>query len=182
MTPKGTYWVVRSAICAFYRNVTGIAYMPFAAIPGSVGWKVREWLLRSTIDMGSNVMIDEFVRFDHPEKLSIGENTFIGRGSFIQAGGGVRIGRDVLIAPGVKIWSSDHRFSDRRRPIRLQGHDFGLVAIGDDVWIGVDAVILRGVAIGTGAIVGAGAVVTKDVAPFSIVAGVPASVIGERPV
>jgi len=168
-------------MCTLYRNVAGIAYMPFAAVPGSAGWNIRRWLLWQTIDMGSNVMIDEFVRFDHPEKLSIGANTFIGRGSFIQAGGGVRIGRDVLIAPGVKIWSTDHRFSDRRRPIRLQGHEFGLVTIGDDVWVGVDAVILMGVAIGTGAVVGAGAVVTKNIAPFSIVAGVPASVIGERP-
>ena len=108
----------------------------------------------------------------------IGNNSFIGRGTFINAAGGVRIGSDVLIGPGVKIWSADHQFSSREIPIRAQGHSVSPVVIGDDVWIGVNSVILRGATIGKGAVIAAGSVVTKDIAEFQIATSVPAKVIG----
>jgi acetyltransferase-like isoleucine patch superfamily enzyme len=100
--------------------------------------------------------------------LTIGDYTFIGRGCEIDVAESVVIGAHALLAPNVFI--TDH----------TQGNRNGAVAIGDDAWIGAHAVILAGVTIGDGAIVGAGAVVTKDVAPYAIVGGVPARVIGSR--
>lgn len=125
-------------------------------------------------------MIDEFVRLDNPAKLSIGDDTFIGRGTFINAGGGVSIGADVLIGPDVKIWSADHRFDLLDAPIRLQGHTFGRVVIGDDVWIGANSIILKGVTVGRGAVIAAGSVVKTDVEDYAVVAGVPAKIVKLR--
>jgi len=162
------------------KEARGLLYFPVSALPGAVGWNFRCFFLRGSVALGKNVMIDEFVRIDHPKNLVIGDNTFIGRGCFINAAGNVIIGSNILIGPGVKIWSADHRFSSREIPICNQGHILSPVVIEDDVWIGVDSVILKGVTIGKGAVVAAGSVVTKNVAAFQIVAGVPASVNGVR--
>jgi len=162
------------------REAGGLLYLPVSVCPGVLGWRLRAWFLGRKARLGQNVMIEELVRIDKPERLEIGPESFIGRGAFIHAGGGVKIGRDVLIGPGVKIWSADHCFADRARPIRKQGHEFAEVVIGDDAWIGVDSVILKGVSVGPGAVVGAGSVVTKNVEAFKIVGGVPARVIGAR--
>ena len=163
-----------------FDELMGLLYLPVSIIPGTFGWRLRALILGRKAVLGKNVMIDEFVRIDKPERLEIGDSSFVGRSAFIHAGGGVRIGRDVLIGPGVKVWSVDHCFSERMVPIRQQGHEFAQVVIGDDVWIGVDSVILKGVTVGHGAVVGAGSVVTKDVEAFGIVGGVPARVIGSR--
>lgn len=162
------------------REFLGLLYMPISLLPGRIGWRAREFFLRRSVVMGKNVMIDEFVRIDHPRKLAIADDSFIGRGSMINAAGGVKIGANVLIGPSVKIWSADHRFSSRNSPIRSQGHTFEPVVIEDDVWIGVDCVILKGVTVGRGAVVAAGSVVTKDVGEYQIVAGAPARSIGSR--
>jgi acetyltransferase-like isoleucine patch superfamily enzyme len=173
-----------STCIAFFRTTGREAWelvnLFISVFPGVLGWRMRRLFFRGSIAFGENVMIEEFVRIDHPKKLAIGNNSFIGRSAFINAAGGVRIGADVLIGPGVKIWSADHQFSSRKIPVRAQGHSVSPIVIGDDVWIGVDSVILRGTKIGTGAVIAAGSVVTKDVAEFKIVAGVPAKVIGER--
>ena len=129
--------------------------------PCRLGWRLRRLLWGRRAKLGSDVKIDEFVRIDRAEGLEIGDSSFIGRGAFIHAGGGVTIGCDVLVGPGVKIWSADHCFGDRARPIRTQGHRFAPVVIEDDVWLGVDCIVLKGVVIGRGAVVGAGALVTR---------------------
>jgi len=113
--------------------------------------------------------------------IKIGNDSYIGTYSCIHAYHGViEIGNDVLIAGHVYIHSSNHRFSDPSIPIRLQGNIPNTVRIDDDVWIGANATILPGVHIGKGAVVGGGAVVTKDVMPYTVVAGVPARVIRMR--
>ena len=92
---------------------------------------------------------------------------------------GVRIGAGSRIATGAAIYAFDHQTAPdrpiRKQPVRSLG-----VTIGEDVWIGANACVTDGVTIGDHAVVGMGAVVTKDVAPWSIVAGVPARVIGDR--
>lgn len=111
--------------------------------------------------------------------LEIGDHTFIGRGAEIEVSRSVRIGRGGLIAPGVFITDHNHSIS-LSRPMFEQACIAAPVAIGDDVWIGANAVILSGVEIGDGAIVAAGAVVNRSVPARAIVAGVPARVIKQR--
>jgi acetyltransferase-like isoleucine patch superfamily enzyme len=116
----------------------------------------------------------------HSYGIAAGRNLNINRGVHIYGRGGVTIGDYVLIGPNVVITSSQHRYTIPGMPILFQGHDREAVVIGNDVWIGANAVVLPGVTIGNGTIVGAGAVVTVDTDPYSIVGGVPARKIGER--
>jgi len=116
-----------------------------------------------------------------PEGISIGAGTFIAENTFLDGFGGLKIGRAVLIAHNSSLISEDHGFASRRIPIRRQPKTASPIVVEDDVWIGAGARILKGVTLGKGAIVGAGAVVTKDVAPYSIVGGVPARMIRMRP-
>jgi maltose O-acetyltransferase len=107
--------------------------------------------------------------------LTIGRETSINYGVSIYAEASVTIGNRVRIGPYVSITDTDfHDTYDRA--LRPAGTP---VVIDDDVWIGAKALVLKGVHIGRGAIVAAGAVVNRDVAPFSVVGGVPARPIGE---
>lgn len=105
----------------------------------------------------------------------IGDHTRIGIHNTII--GPVTIGHHVNLAQGITVTALNHNFSDLNKRIDEQGISTQPVTISDDVWIGANAVILPGVTIGQHAVVAAGAVVTKDVPPYSIVAGVPAKVI-----
>jgi len=93
---------------------------------------------------------------------------------------GITIGAYTSIADFVAIRDVDHRFDQVDIPIRKQGTVSTPVIIGEDVWVGHGAVILRGVHIGDAAIVAAGAVVTRDVPAGAIVGGIPAKIIGRR--
>lgn len=91
--------------------------------------------------------------------------------------GPVCIGNHVNLAQGITVTALNHNFADSNRKIDEQGISTKPVVIGDDVWIGANAVILPGVTIGRHVVVAAGAVVTKDVPDYSLVAGVPAKEI-----
>lgn len=93
----------------------------------------------------------------------------------------VTLGRYVMLAPEVVIIGGDHRVDVPGTPIVFSGRpDLERTVIGADAWIGFRAIVMAGVTVGRGAIVAAGAVVTKDVPPYEIHAGVPARKIGER--
>ncbi len=92
----------------------------------------------------------------------------------------IRIGNNVRIAAHCMMVSANHRFDDPDRPIRTQGMKYAPIVIEDDVWVASRVNIMAGVTIGKGSVLGAGAVVTKDVPPYSIMAGVPAKKIGTR--
>ncbi|MCU1347116.1 MAG: lacA 2 [Acidobacteria bacterium] len=139
---------------------------------------LRPWCIR----IGTRSQIERNVYLkvvDDAARVAIGDFVFIGSGSEIDAADSICIGAHTLLAPGVFITDHTHNAA---RGLRLdeQGSHSAPVVIGSDVWLGARSVILHGVTIGDGAIIGAGAVVTRDVAPYSIVAGVPARVIGER--
>jgi acetyltransferase-like isoleucine patch superfamily enzyme len=134
------------------------------------------------IVLGSRVELehDVFLKLVEPAaRLVVDDYTFLGRGVEIDVAVSVRIGAHTLLAPGVFITDHTHNIDGASR-IDEQGNRTAAVVIGSDVWLGARSTILLGVTIGDGAIVGAGAVVTKDVPPYAIVAGVPARIIGER--
>ena len=87
----------------------------------------------------------------------------------------------MLIASFVSMYAANHNFEDPNIPIRDQGMTTkGGIKIEDDVWIGTHVVILDGITIGKGSVISAGSIVTQDVEPYSIVAGVPAKIIRYR--
>lgn len=112
--------------------------------------------------------------------IEIGDRTYVGSHTWMVANQAVRIGADVLIAPFCYLQDTDHGFADPAMAIAKQASLSAPIVIEDDVWLGAHVVVTRGVHIGRGAVVGAGSVVTRDVAPFTIVAGAPARVIGHR--
>ncbi len=104
----------------------------------------------------------------------IGRNCLIGEYSVIRGQGGVHIGDRVYTSPFTQIIAVNHVFDDPGRPFTHQGITAEGIVIEDDVWLGAGAIITDGVRVGKGAVVAAGAVVTKDVAPHTVVGGVPA--------
>ena len=118
------------------------------------------------------------VTFEGKDFIEIGDDVSINSFVHIWGHGGVKIGNRVMIAKHVAITSLTHDYTYenmRFAPIIAKP-----VIIEDDVWIGSNAVINPGVTIGKGAVIGAGAVVTKDVAPYAIVVGVPARLLKFR--
>ena len=107
----------------------------------------------------------------------IGDHTRIGLHNTII--GPVKIGDNVNLAQGITVTALNHNFNDPSKRIDEQGVSTSAVNIGNDIWIGANAVILPGVSIGNHSVVAAGAVVTKDVPAHTLVAGVPAKVIKE---
>ena len=105
----------------------------------------------------------------------IGDHTRVGLHNTII--GPVTIGDHVNLAQGITVTALNHNFADTDKRIDEQGVSTIPVVIEDDIWIGANAVVLPGVTIGHHSVVAAGAVVTKDVPPHSLVAGVPAKII-----
>lgn len=130
--------------------------------------------------MGKGVVIFAGTKILSPNNVSIGNNVFIHSNCTLDGHGGLEIGNFAIMAENVKIMTFNHSYDDYRIPIRRQPFALAKVVIEEDVWIGSNAVILPNVTVGKGAIVGAGAVVAKNVAPFSIVGGVPAELIKYR--
>lgn len=112
-------------------------------------------------------------------KVSVGDRTTIGFHTFIYASEAITIGEDCMIAPFVYIVDSDHGVAAGSRMNR-QSNIARPVVIGDDVWVGAQAIILAGSLIGDGAVVAAGSVVNGVVAPGTIVGGVPARELSKR--
>src|SRR4051794_22839980 len=116
----------------------------------------------------------------HEGEISIGAKTVMGQECTISAYRHVSIGRECVIADRVMMIDFDHGMVEVDRPIRLQGIYKRDVRVGNNVWIGYGACILRGVAVGDNAVIGTSAVVTKDVPANAVVAGVPARIIRMR--
>lgn len=111
--------------------------------------------------------------------IKIGRDGLISEFTVIRGQGGVTIGDRVYTSPFTQIVAVNHVFDDPTRPFIEQGITAQGIVIEDDVWIGSGAIITDGVHIGKGAVIAAGAVVTRDVPPHTVVAGVPARVIKE---
>lgn len=114
-------------------------------------------------------------------RIVIGSYTHIDQFCVLYGQGGLDIGAKCAIASGVIIYTQTNQYKSRPDlDIVDQPVSYARVNIGDDVWIGAGAVILPGVNIGDHAVIAAGAVVRRDIAPWSIVGGVPAECLGDR--
>ena len=136
------------------------------------------------LDLGEGVSMAPNVSFRNAERISIGAGSHIGEHSVIWAGdatGRIVIGRKALFAPNVTLTASNYGIEQGDVAIMDQPKDERDIVIGDGVWLGANVVVLAGVTIGEGAVIAAGAVVTRDVPARTVVGGVPAKVIGERP-
>jgi maltose O-acetyltransferase len=130
--------------------------------------------------MGKYVYIMKGCYLMSPAGIEIGHHVSINHHATLSGQGRLVIGNYVLIGPNCNVLTSNHGFSDWKKPILIQSVCVGPITIEDDVWLGANVVVLPNVKIGRGAIVGANAVVTKDVEAYSIVGGVPAKLIKYR--
>jgi acetyltransferase-like isoleucine patch superfamily enzyme len=105
----------------------------------------------------------------------IGDNVTVGIGCVVI--GPVQIGNNVILAQYIGVSGLNHGYADINVPIRDQKCNVALITIGDDCWIGTNAVITAGVSIGKHSVVAAGSVVTKDVPPYTVVGGNPARIL-----
>jgi len=146
-----------------------VSYIPF--------WCIRRlFLVCAGVKIGRGSQINMRLYLVGPGRFFIGDHTHINPGCLVDYRAGVDIGDNVSISHRVMLITGGHdvrspNFKEVDLPIR----------IGDHVWIGAGATVLKGVTIGEGAVVAAGAVVTRDVAPYAIVGGIPAKPIGTRP-
>ncbi len=133
------------------------------------------------IALGAGVAINDAVVINANRGfVTLGERSWLGPFCLVYGNGGVTIGRDVLIAGHSSINTVSHAVERCDIPINDQPVLTGPVVIEDDVWIGLNVVVLQGVTLGRGSIIGAGAVVTRSIPPWSIAMGVPARVVSRR--
>lgn len=108
--------------------------------------------------------------------LRVGARASIGNDAILDARGGLDIGSNVNLSTGVQIWTGQHDWQSE-----TFAYEKAPVTICDHVWLSARVIVLPGVTIGAGAVVAAGAVVSHDVDPYTLVGGVPAKKIGDRP-
>lgn len=130
------------------------------------------------MNIGRHVVIYHGCEIREPSNITLGDGVVIGDNAILDGRNGIRISENVVFASNVRIWTEQHDHEDPWFRCETQKHD--PVIIDKRAWIGSHTIILHSVHIGEGAVVAAGAVVTHDVPPFAIVAGIPAKKIGER--
>ncbi len=116
----------------------------------------------------------------HEGEVSIGAKTVIGQECTISAFQHVSIGRECIIADRVMLIDFDHGVTEVERPIRLQGIYKRDVTVGNNVWIGYGACVLRGVSVGDNSVIGTSSVLTRGFPANAVIAGAPARVIRMR--
>jgi putative colanic acid biosynthesis acetyltransferase WcaF len=144
------------------------------------GWvpfvRPKRWLLRRFgAKIGKGLVIKPRVWIKYPWRLAIGDHCWIGQGVWIDNLADVRLGSHVCISQQAYLCTGSH---DYRRP------SFDLITrpivVGGGAWLGARAMVLPGVRIGANAVIAAGCVVTREVPPAAVVAGVPAAILGSR--
>lgn len=159
------------------RFLQGLFWLFLKALAAFPSQWVRKTVLRLLgAKIGQGAVLYGGFEIRSPGKLQIGANSCIGHNAILDARGGLVIGSYVNFSSEVMIWTAQH---DYRSSTFETG--FKPVTIGDYGWLGPRCIILPGVTIGEGAVIAAGAVVTKNVAPYTLVGGVPAQKIGDRP-
>ena len=138
--------------------------------------RLRYWGLKILgMNISKNVRFYQGFHIRCPQNISIGEGSSIGPKVLLDGRKGLAIGKSVTIAYEAIVWTLNHDYND----IHFCGRG-SPVTIQDYAWICSRSIILPGITIGEGAVVASGAIVTKDVPPYAVVAGVPAKVIAQR--
>lgn len=155
--------------------------MFFRMLPDDPAYnRLRVWWLRQLgYQVGARCAIYSEVKITG--KVSLGAHSAISNSCYLAGStAGISVGDFTMIGPNTVVVAFNHGFERTDVPMRLQRNVSESVMIEDDVWIGANCTICAGVRIGKGSIIGAGAVVTKDIPAYSIAAGIPARVVGNR--
>lgn len=169
--------MIRQQLSALMSSLVRYSVFQVAKIPSFL---IRNFFYKRIflVRMMEKTVVHFGAEIRSPYNLVIGKGSIIGDRAILDARNRILIGENVNFSSDVAIWTEQHDHSD---PLfRCNSGSHFQVVIGDRAWLGPRAIILPGVSIGEGAVVAAGAVVTKDVEPFSIVAGIPAKKIGDR--
>lgn len=157
----------------------GIRFLDYniSTIPSN---HIRKWLYMGLgAKIGKKVVIHFETEIRGYENLTIGQGCIIGDNAILDARNGLTLGHNINISSNVSIYTLQH---DHRNPYFLCNNEKKMsVEIDDRAWLGANVIILPGVHIGEGAVCCAGCVVTKNVPPYSVVAGIPAKHVNERP-
>lgn len=137
---------------------------------------------KATLEIEPGVRIDRGVRIlaANSAHVHIRSGARIGLYSVLNGGDSITVGANSLISGFVYLQTSMHRFEAADRPIKDQHYTHGPVSIGEGAWIAAHVVVMPGITIGTNAVVGSNAVVTRDVADFAVVGGIPAIELRRR--
>lgn len=149
----------------------------FHKVKGKINWHTRMDVVPfNKFELGKGSTIEDFATINNGVgSVQIGNNTLIGIANVII--GPVHIGNNVLLAQNIVISGLNHNYQNIDISIKDQAVSTALITIEDDCWIGANTVITAGICIGKHAVIAAGSIVTKDVPPYSVVAGNPAKVI-----
>lgn len=160
----------------YYRWKSGAMFYGLYLVSRFPSQCLRHFVYRRLgMRIGAQSVVYGRVEIRSPKGIVIGENSSIGHDTILDGRGGLTIGNCVNLSSGVWIWTVEHDVNDP--DFRASSSP---VKIGDYAWISGRAIIMPGVEVGEGSVVASGAVVTKNVAPYVIVGGVPARVIGNR--
>ncbi len=153
------------------------------ALPDLVGNRVRTKLFRSAgVRIGRASVIGGHLTIagrNGARRVEIGARVWINAGCYLDASDRIEIGDDVAIGQNVMLLTQTHEIGDASQ--RAAANRTAPVTIGNGCWLGARATVLPGVTIGPGSLVAAGSVVASDVAPNTLVAGVPARPVRELP-
>ena len=199
-----------SSLCRMAATAMLDPFRMFAThVPGALGYGLRRLLFRRVLKgVGKNCLFDVGLRIVGGHNISIGEYTWIdayvslgalfgpisiGKRihvapfSILQAGAeGIEIEDYVAIGPGSQIYGHSEVAKEGKRmsgpmiPWRYKGYESGKVILGRDCCLGAGSIVLPGMTIGEGAVVAPGSVITRDVAPWTVVFGAPARLVGKR--
>jgi len=171
------FWIWKSLYVI--SRQTGLSGLPLCRIG-------RNFIYNKYLDT-NGVNVDDFVRIGTAHRNScgsyirVGTDLHVSRDVDIDFSGGLSIGNRVTVSEGAKLFTHTHAIDGSEVDWRPNIIEFSSLIVEDDVWIGAGAIILPSVGcIGQGAVVAAGSVVTKDVAPFSVVGGNPARALRMR--
>lgn len=166
------FWRERARLCLLEREQAGRLQLArrIRLEPGLI-WRIGS---NGRVRIGDAACLREGTELKVDGLLEIGPRSLIGSWCVLSVLERLTIGADCLIAERVSIRDHDHRFGDPILPVAEQGYHVAPVSIGHNVWIGANAVLMKGVTLGDGCVVGANAVVTRDFGPGTVLVGAPA--------